>query len=108
MYVKFVCRKRTGYFSWGGEIKKFVHGIRRIFRFCLEVALGGAFVNADTLPLKSRRSGTRLAARKRSVRQVPASFHGLLITNVPSRATFQSKAKKFKSLVKTNNFFPTQ
>ena len=60
--------------------------------FCLEAALDGAFVNADTLPLRERRSGTRLAARKRTVRQVPASFNGLLITNAPSRATFQSKA----------------
>ena len=84
----------AGCFSRGEEIKKFIHRIRRIFRFCLEVTLGGAFINADTLPLSSRRSGTRLAARKRSVRQVPASLNGLLITNAPSRATFQLKAKK--------------
>ncbi len=97
-FSRFDCRLSASVTVHGvGKLKKFVHGIRRIFRFCLEVALGGAFVNADTLPLKSRRNGTRLAARKRSVRQVPASFHGLLITNAPSRATFQSKAKKVQT-----------
>ncbi len=48
-----------------------------------------------SIVINSRRSGTRLTVRKRPVRQVPASFHGLLITNAPSRATFQSKAGKF-------------
>ncbi len=54
-----------------------------IYKFCQEAALDGAFINADTLSLSSRRSGTKLTARKQSVRQVPASFNGLLITNAP-------------------------
>ncbi len=44
-----------------------------------------------SIVISERRSGTRLAARKRTVRQVPASFNGLLITNAPSRAAFQQK-----------------
>ena len=71
---------------------RFMKGKWKINSFCQEDALGGDFVNADTLPLRERRSGTRLAAHKRTARQVPASFHGLLITRSPSRAAFQTKA----------------
>ena len=53
-----------------------------------------------SIVISERRSGTRLAVRKRPVRQVPASFNGLLITNAPARATFQSKAGKLV-------YFPT-
>ena len=64
-------------------------------RFCLEVALDSAFVNADTLSLNERRSGTRFVARKQSAHQVPASFNGLLITKALLRATFQTITDNF-------------
>ncbi len=63
-------------------------------QLCLKDALDSDFVHADTLSLNERRSGTRLAVRKRPVRQVPASFNGLLITKSLSRAAFQTKAEK--------------